>query len=258
MKKQLLIVIISMIIAIGAVLISFMPQIAFSGINGTSSTIWLLISETGSKFGAPVIIVICSILISLSCTGWKKRIITTLITSLFLFIIAGPLAKLNEHIIKEQFQFKRPYTFYLNKNYKFQIQEFYAKHTKDARKVYLNNFIGTVKEKIYTKVDKSVVEHWLIETGYSFPSGHSLNAFLIATLFGYGILRLYKKRKLRYMFWGLTFWAIIVSLSRVSVGAHSALDVSTGAVIGFLIGLFIIITGVVDKLLSFIPVSSDN
>lgn len=67
-------------------------------------------------------------------------------------------------------------------------------------------------------------------TDGSFPSGHSLSAFLIAT-----IVYSYNKK------WGLGFYlmAILVGTGRVLAIVHYPIDIFGGAVIGILCAIFI-------------------
>lgn len=67
---------------------------------------------------------------------------------------------------------------------------------------------------------------------YGFCSSHSANAFALAI--GFYLLT---KNKLTGAL--LTFWAIMISYSRIYLGAHYPLDVLTGAIIGGL-GAFIL------------------
>ena len=68
-------------------------------------------------------------------------------------------------------------------------------------------------------------------SSYSFPSSHASNFFGLATYFSY----LYS----RYKWWFFSA-AVLVGLSRISVGAHYPLDVLGGAVLGILCALVII------------------
>lgn len=62
---------------------------------------------------------------------------------------------------------------------------------------------------------------------FSFPSGHSITAFAIATPLG-----------LNYpsLFYGLLFCALSIALSRIMLGLHFLSDVVVGCSIGFVLG----------------------
>lgn len=62
------------------------------------------------------------------------------------------------------------------------------------------------------------------EFHHSFPSGHSTFAVLLAASLSPGVSRPWR--------WGLWLFAVLVCLSRISVGAHFPADVVGGALIG--------------------------
>ena len=66
---------------------------------------------------------------------------------------------------------------------------------------------------------------------YSFPSGHTAMAFLFAVFVG----DYYPKYR-----WWLIALAFAVGLSRIYLGAHYLSDVVAGAVIGILVGVFVL------------------
>jgi undecaprenyl-diphosphatase len=77
--------------------------------------------------------------------------------------------------------------------------------------------------------------HLLVDCGpgRSFPSSHAVNNFALATLFSF----YYRKWK-----WWFVAWASLVALSRPAVGVHYPSDILGGAIIGALVGAFVIWT----------------
>ena len=66
---------------------------------------------------------------------------------------------------------------------------------------------------------------------FGYFSAHASNAFAVALFFG-----MLLKSGLRYIGFGLVFWAMLVAYSRVYIGVHFPLDVLTGALIGSFLG----------------------
>jgi phosphatidylglycerophosphatase B len=79
------------------------------------------------------------------------------------------------------------------------------------------------------------LQHWVVEGGYSFPSGHTFNAFLLAMIFSFGILHNTRNVNLRKLYYLPFVWAIGIGVSIVALGAHSILDVTAEALMGVLI-----------------------
>lgn len=66
---------------------------------------------------------------------------------------------------------------------------------------------------------------------YGFFSSHAANTFGIAIFFGTLLIPVVRKAK-----WILLFWAAVVTYSRIYLGVHYPLDVTCGAICGWLIG----------------------
>jgi undecaprenyl-diphosphatase len=67
---------------------------------------------------------------------------------------------------------------------------------------------------------------------YGFVSSHASNTFALLA-FLYRVMG----RESKVLIYGLTFWAVVVSLSRVYLGVHFPGDVLCGAFLGVSIGL---------------------
>lgn len=70
--------------------------------------------------------------------------------------------------------------------------------------------------------------------GKSFTSSHATNTFAFAVLLGL----LFRKR-LKYLFPVVIFWAALVSYAQIYVGVHYPLDIICGALVGTIISLII-------------------
>lgn len=156
---------------------------------------------------------------------------------LSLVIVFGVLAFINENYTKPILKLKRPSHLYVLKetNNLNKIDELYQLN-KSERSKYFENLIHSNIQK-FENIDKDVQEHWIEEAGFSFPSGHTFNAFLFSMVIAYAIYFNRSKPHLRKWFFVPFIWACIVGISRVALGAHSALDVSVGACMGVLLGM---------------------
>jgi undecaprenyl-diphosphatase len=67
---------------------------------------------------------------------------------------------------------------------------------------------------------------------YGFVSSHAANSFALATY----VSLLFNKR---WLWWAMIFWAVLVSYSRIYLGVHYPADVTGGAILGVLDGLFV-------------------
>ena len=81
----------------------------------------------------------------------------------------------------------------------------------------------------------AVRRHWIQETGYSFPSGHSFAAVLFATFFlAMGVS--YTRAPRVWLFYLLLPWALAVCYSRLILWVHTPTDVTFGGLGGLVLG----------------------
>ena len=135
------------------------------------------ISYSGGKFGIPfmalamLLLLITRNRISLN-RRWKEAGIIILIVA----ICAGSGALFNEHFIKVQLKVPRPNIIWLagengSGSLGMTAKRFYATGNKQARRAPLEKALNENP----VPLSPAIKAHWIEETGFAFPSGHSFS-----------------------------------------------------------------------------------
>lgn len=163
----------------------------------------------------------------------KEKVISFFKSILIVGGLIAALAFFNEHVTKKALKLARPsHTFVLEQSGSHaKLDEFY-KLSDTERKLFLKRMMD-FNPVNFKQIDHRVLEHWIDESGYSFPSGHSFNAFLLAYIFSYVMFHS-RKKWVNVLYFVPFVWAVTVAVSRVAIGAHSVLDVSFGSALGLL------------------------
>lgn len=89
----------------------------------------------------------------------------------------------------------------------------------------------------------------------SFPSGHAANAGVTMMLIGFALLREDLRRHTATLFWIGAGWALLVSFSRITVGAHFLTDTAAGLLLSLaavivvaLAARWLLASGLLDRL----------
>ncbi|TDQ57215.1 phosphatidylglycerophosphatase [Mesocricetibacter intestinalis] len=185
--------------------------------------LYLLTESGGMPYAVITYIVFSLILVFLAPKG-KSR--------LHLFILISASVALTQGLksgLKLCFAESRPYVLELTQTGTLSAKDFYAE--KRSRR----------KEIVSAYYARQQTPHWLVkhrrsETGYSFPSGHSVFAagWLMLTV---GVSRLFNRRdyKTKLLIGAVALWAVLVQLSRVRLGMHHPIDLLAGSLLAWLI-----------------------
>lgn len=227
----------------------FAFPVAFSSylVTDAAAPAMYWISESAGIYGTSLLIILICTGIAFAVNGIGKKILYFFITLLAMGALLGGLAAFNERVVKPSMAAPRPSHTYLSEKGLIKLEEFYALDVEDRTKAL--RWATRVEQEKVADIYPAILEHWIFESGFSFPSGHSQNAFLLATLvaaIGFHLL----KRRMRYLMLIPVAWAVLVCVSRVAIGIHTKYDVVAGAGIGMLIAFIIILSGLIAKAFS--------
>lgn len=207
-------------------------------LSGLVALVALALSNSAQRYGMPfVVLAYLALIATREGLDRRSRLRETgaMIVALALFLVVG--AELNEHVVKPAFASPRPDIVELAERGVLPIApaRFYELGGKRERRAYLSTVLSETRGA-ELRLSPAVREHWLEETGYSFPSGHSTAAMLVATFFlCVGLATLRGQRTLALV--PLLPWALSVCVSRPVLRVHRPLDITLGAMQGTLFGV---------------------
>ena len=212
----------------------FYPEFTACSKDSVWCSIAYWTTESAGKIGTLFIVTITSTLYAISLPSIKEKVKIFLKTFLVLSILLSAFAFLNEHLLKPAVKLARP-------SHIFMIKQTHSRANLDSlytleevkRKTFFQELLASDTLN-FKSIDVRILDHWVEEDGYSFPSGHSFNAFLLASILTFSIYQV-EHKKIRLLCFLPLAWAFLVALSRVAVGAHSAMDVSVGAGVGLIL-----------------------
>jgi len=220
-KKTLITLAIFLIVPIFLIVIGWQWQP--ESLNKASEYLFWLTEMAGMPwamltcFILPIIFAICLRIKS------KSKFIKLLIV-LAISVLLGQTIK---SIVKNYTAESRPFVLWIEKNYQVDDKYFYSLPRDERQQI--------IKQYIYQspKIPNWLYQHWRNETGYTFPSGHTLFAATWAFL----ALAFLSFKRHRIVIILMITWAVLIEISRITLGMHHPIDVLSGSILAWLIAL---------------------
>lgn len=166
----------------------------------------------------------------------RQRFHEAVAMGVVLFVFLGIGAIINEHAVKPLLNSPRPNIAELSTRGLLpeSPDAFYSLPDKAQRSEKLRRTLAEAESSL--PMLPSVREHWINETGFSFPSGHSTAAMLVASFFFCMALAVTRGRRSLLLF-ALLPWALAVCYARPVLRVHRPIDITVGALQGILLGI---------------------
>ncbi|MCP3973196.1 MAG: phosphatase PAP2 family protein [bacterium] len=222
---------------VGALGAYLLPDIA---LDTPFADVVVRITDTGGSAQMPwLVMLVLIVVVTRPGLTSKRRGLEAglLVVATLVALLGGTL--LNEHVVKPAFDIARPNIVELAESDALgsgipDAAAFYAVGNKEARREVLGE---RLPEVVSPALSDRVRAHWIHETGFSFPSGHSQSAMaLTAMMAALGLVWLSGWRRALATI-VLPIWAVAVVYSRVLLDVHNAVDTTAGTVMGFAWGL---------------------
>lgn len=219
-------------------LVVWLAPVTFSACAPGSWWCGIAYALTGSagKTGSLFLILITCIFYASTAPTLKAKAGVFLRSLVSLAVFFGVLAFVNEHYTKNIWKAQRPsHVYMLSQTGLGRTIDSLYQLDQAGRQQF---FSGLIKNNpsAFSRIAPEIQAHWIDEPGFSFPSGHTFNAFLFAMILAYAIYFNRSRPGWRSLYIIPFIWAAGVGVSRVAIGAHTALDVSAGAALGLLTG----------------------
>ncbi|OCG24958.1 hypothetical protein A9G22_03250 [Gilliamella sp. App2-1] len=194
-----------------------------ASLNNTSKYLFL-ITETASF---PWAIITSTILFLVFCLLLPKKTKKRIILLWLLLVSAILSGQIIKNLIKSQTAESRPYVLWMATEFNISDQQFYSKSQSERKEIIRQLFNNS------PTIPSWLSNHWQNETGYAFPSGHTL----LAVTWAFLALTLLKCEQ-HYIIVSFTIiWSILIEISRLLLGMHKPIDLIASVLIAWVISL---------------------
>ncbi|MDJ0496308.1 MAG: phosphatase PAP2 family protein [Acidimicrobiia bacterium] len=223
-------------LVLGFLLIPLLPRISLDTwfadavVRLTDTASWTLMT--------PISIVVIVTLVARRGLPAQRRVREAAAMALVMVVALAGNGQLNEQVVKPAIAIERPNivtlaeTGVLGSDFP-DAETLYAVGDKEARRGVLRE---RLTEESTPQLSSLVRAHWVHETGYSFPSGHTTAAVTFAALLaaiGSSWLSGWRRVATLYV---IPVWALAIAASRTLLEVHTAWDVIAGAIAGLVWG----------------------
>lgn len=196
---------------------------------------WNLITDTGGFIGGIVIFLFLMIILILHFKMNARKYSDMNLFLMLVFLIFVFTMGFSQWYLKDCFKKPRPYQlFFIEKGLISNNGEQFFSMPRNQKSEYLQGLVKKNNESL-SNVSLPVLNAWIYESGFSFPSGHAQTSFYYAVIFGFVFLNILPREK-KYITFIPFIWAVLVSLSRIILGLHYPVDIAAGAFAGMLSG----------------------
>lgn len=222
--------------------IVFLFPVEFSGYKTTDTLapLWYAVTETGGWQGGIFIFLILIFYLVIHFKRSSKKYNDLVLFISLVFFTQVFITGFSQFYAKDYFHKPRPNQLYLiEKGYMEKEGTVFFSMPSLERRKYLQEKIKQDDDSL-NDIYPPILNNWINNSGFSFPSGHSQTSFFLGTIISFVIYKM-ARGKSKYLYVFPLIWAISVALSRVVIGIHYPIDVTVGAMIG-MIAAFIILS----------------
>ncbi|CDF98851.1 phosphatase PAP2 family protein [Avibacterium paragallinarum] len=186
-------------------------------------TLLYFITETGSSPYAILTCAFFALVYFFAIRNKKQALAVIAVMAISVGVTQGV-----KSVLKTVFAEPRPFIVQLGEKSSVSPDYFYGQPRKVREQIVLDYYADK-------QIDMHLVHHRSKETGYSFPSGHSIFAATWLMLaVGFGQLLGRNNKGMKYLTAGIAVWAVLILVSRLRLGMHYPVDLLASVLIAWL------------------------